>query len=92
VSVQIEAPGTWIRCASKVRSCVTCSLPLVYDMSVVGGNGWGHADGSKGHWVDPAPMCPRCGGGSYTTDCTGAWGNSSECADCGHHEYMSLGD
>lgn len=40
----------------------------------------------------PVPSCPKCGGvGGWKVENT-PWGIASDCADCGHHTYYSLGD
>lgn len=43
------------------------------------------------HWAEPVPECPGCGSVAWVaTD--EAWGISHDCADCGRHDYMSIGD
>lgn len=37
------------------------------------------------------PRCTKCGSAAVTWTAE-AWGDSVDCADCGHHEFHSIGD
>lgn len=72
--------------------CATCGDPII----TVGQTRtelalWDHDGEPADHPATPQPTCPQCGSADYYIRHE-AWGDSWDCAACGHHDFVSLGD
>lgn len=79
--------------------CANCGEPIAYyhDQYLTGD--WVHTGTERSVCVgtprfsiaNPVPRCPDCHSRAVTTTAQ-AWGNATDCPDCGYHHFFSIGD